>query len=253
MPSILIVDDDPVIRNLLTQILEEFQESGVRLLTAESGEAAMESIKREKPDMIFLDVMMPKMNGFEVCDMVKRNPETKDIYIIMLTAKGQEIDKQKAKELGSDYYITKPFNMSELVVRISNLVLLRGKLRLKYNRFYALGAEKEISGSVDERFLDKVLEIINRNLRDFSFDVGNLIVYLGMSRTHLTRKLKILTGLTPGALIRNIRLEKAAELLLNKSCNVTEVANSVGISNPSSFTKSFRNYFGVSPKDYSKH
>ena len=125
MPSILIVDDDPVIRNLLTQILEEFQESGVRLLTAENGEAAMESIKREKPDIIFLDVMMPKMNGFEVCDMVKRDPETKDIYIIMLTAKGQEIDKQKAKELGSDYYITKPFNIDEIIKKVIDILGIR--------------------------------------------------------------------------------------------------------------------------------
>jgi len=125
MPTILIVDDDPVIRNLLSQILEEFQESGVRLLTAENGEAAMESIKREKPDMIFLDVMMPKMNGFEVCDMVKRDPETKDIYIVMLTAKGQEIDKQKAKELGSDYYITKPFNIDEILRKVIDILGIR--------------------------------------------------------------------------------------------------------------------------------
>ena len=125
MPSILIVDDDPVIRNLLSQILEEFQESGVRFLTAENGEAAMESIKREKPDMIFLDVMMPKMNGFEVCDMVKREPETRDIYIIMLTAKGQEIDKQKAKELGSDYYITKPFNIDEILRKVIDILGIR--------------------------------------------------------------------------------------------------------------------------------
>jgi len=125
MPTILIVDDDPVIRNLLQQILEEFQESGIRLLTAENGEAAMESIKREKPDIIFLDVMMPKMNGFEVCDMVKRDPETKDICIVMLTAKGQEIDKQKAKELGANYYITKPFNIDEIIKKVIDILGIR--------------------------------------------------------------------------------------------------------------------------------
>ena len=125
MPSILIVDDDPVIRNLLTQLLEDFQESGVRILTAENGEAAMESIKGEKPDIIFLDVMMPKMNGFEVCDMVKRNPETKDICIVILTAKGQETDKQKAKELGADYYITKPFNIDEIINKVIDILGIR--------------------------------------------------------------------------------------------------------------------------------
>jgi len=125
MPSILIVDDDPVIRNLLNQILEEFQESGVRLLSAENGETAIEIIKEEKPDIIFLDVMMPKMNGFEVCDMVKRNPETKDICIVMLTAKGQEIDKQKAKKLGADYYITKPFNINEILKKATDILGIR--------------------------------------------------------------------------------------------------------------------------------
>jgi len=125
MPSILIVDDDPVIRNLLNQILEEFQESGVRILSAENGEAAMEIIKEAKPDIIFLDVMMPKMNGFEVCDMVKRNPETKDICIVMFTAKGQEIDKQKAKELGADYYITKPFNINEILKKATDILGIR--------------------------------------------------------------------------------------------------------------------------------
>jgi CheY-like chemotaxis protein len=125
MPSILIVDDDPVIRNLLKQILEEFQESGVRILTADNGETAIEIIKREKPDIIFLDVMMPKMNGFEVCDMVKRDPEIKHISIIMLTAKGQEIDKQKAKELGADCYITKPFNINEIMKKVTDILGIR--------------------------------------------------------------------------------------------------------------------------------
>jgi len=125
MPSILIVDDDPVIRNLLMQLLEDFQESGVRLLTAENGETSIEIIKREKPDIIFLDVMMPKMNGFEVCDMVKRDPETKDICIVMLTAKGQETDKQKARELGADYYITKPFNIDEIIKKVIYILGIR--------------------------------------------------------------------------------------------------------------------------------
>jgi two-component system alkaline phosphatase synthesis response regulator PhoP len=108
MPKILIVDDDPVIRNLLEQILEPFQEHGVELMTAENGVVALEAVKRERPDIIFLDVMMPKLNGFEVCKIVKNDNEIKDSYIIMLTAKGQEVDKQKAKDLGVDCYITKP-------------------------------------------------------------------------------------------------------------------------------------------------
>lgn len=119
MPKILIVDDDPLIRNLLVQIFEPFEEKGVELLTAENGMVAIESVKIERPEIILLDVMMPKMNGFEVCNILKNEMKMKDIYIIMLTAKGHELDKQKATELGVDCYITKPFNIDELTDRVS--------------------------------------------------------------------------------------------------------------------------------------
>jgi two-component system, OmpR family, alkaline phosphatase synthesis response regulator PhoP len=125
MPKILIVDDDPVIRNLLEQILEPFEEHGVELMTAENGVVALEAVRREKPDIIFLDVMMPKLNGFEVCKIVKNDNEIKDSYIIMLTAKGQEVDKRKAKDVGVDCYITKPFNISELIGKVDEVLDIR--------------------------------------------------------------------------------------------------------------------------------
>ena len=128
MPKILIVDDDPVIRNLLEQILEPFQEHGVELMTAENGVVALEAVRRERPDIIFLDVMMPKLNGFEVCKIIKNDDEIKDSYIIMLTAKGQEVDKQKAKDVGVDCYITKPFNISELIGKVDEVLDIRIKL-----------------------------------------------------------------------------------------------------------------------------
>ena len=125
MPKILIVDDDPVIRNLLEQILEPFQEHGVELMTAENGVVALEAVRRERPDIIFLDVMMPKLNGFEVCKIIKNDNEIKDSYIIMLTAKGQEVDKRKAKDVGVDCYITKPFNISELIGKVDEVLDIR--------------------------------------------------------------------------------------------------------------------------------
>ena len=246
---ILIIEDNEDLRKYIKDSLT----NEYNILEAENGKTGINIAFTMMPDLIVTDIMMPDLDGIQLCNRLKNDERTSHIPVIMLTAKATTDDRVAGLKSGADDYIIKPFNMSELVVRISNLVLLREKLRLKYNRFYALDAGKEISGSLDDKFLHKVLEIINRNLRDFSFDVGNLVEHLGMSRTHLTRKLKILTGLTPGALIRNIRLEKAAELLLKKGGNVTEVANSVGISNPSNFTKAFRNYFGVTPKDYSKH
>lgn len=112
---ILIVDDEPHIRLLLEQTLEDLEDEGVEILTASNGEDALEIIKEQKPDLVFLDVMMPKMNGFEVCNTVKNELGRQDIYIIMLTAKGQEFDKQKGNEVGANLYMTKPFDPDEVM------------------------------------------------------------------------------------------------------------------------------------------
>ncbi|HBB36262.1 MAG TPA: response regulator [Cyanobacteria bacterium UBA8803] len=113
--KILIVDDEPHIRLLMGQTLEELEDEGVEVLTAENGEEALEMIKTEKPNLVFLDVMMPKMNGFDVCNTVKHELQLDGIYIIMLTAKGQEFDKQKGQQVGADLYMTKPFDPDEVV------------------------------------------------------------------------------------------------------------------------------------------
>ncbi|MBI5640329.1 MAG: response regulator [Nitrospirae bacterium] len=114
MPKVLIVDDEPHIRMLLEQTLEDLEDSGVDILIAEDGEKALELIKSEKPDLVFLDVMMPKVNGFDVCNAVKNEMNMRDIYIVMLTAKGQEFDKKRGIEVGADIYMTKPFNPDEI-------------------------------------------------------------------------------------------------------------------------------------------
>lgn len=114
MPTILIVDDEQHIRLLIEQTLEELEDDGVEILTADNGTGALEIIKENQPELVFLDVMMPKMNGFDVCNTVKNELGMKGIYIILLTAKGQEFDKEKGKECGSDLYITKPFSPKEL-------------------------------------------------------------------------------------------------------------------------------------------
>ena len=122
MPKILIVDDDPIIRNLLLQILEPFEEHGAELLNANDGKDALDIIKQSEPEIVFLDVMMPNINGFEVCKTVKNEYLLKNIYIIMLTAKGQEVDRQKAIDCGADYYITKPFNIDEILSKVSTVL-----------------------------------------------------------------------------------------------------------------------------------
>jgi two-component system, OmpR family, alkaline phosphatase synthesis response regulator PhoP len=124
MPKILIVDDEPLIRLLLEQTLEVFQEKGVEILVSDNGIDALEVIKREKPNMVFLDVMMPRMNGFEVCRIVKQELGLDNVCIVMLTAKGQEQDRVTAHEAGTDYYVTKPFSIAEIHNMVSNILEL---------------------------------------------------------------------------------------------------------------------------------
>ncbi|MEW6587309.1 MAG: response regulator [Nitrospirota bacterium] len=122
MPKILIVDDDPLIRLLLEEILAEFQAAGIQLLSADNGLSAIDLIKREEPDIVFLDVMLPKMDGFEVCSIVRNDLGLKNVYIVVLTAKGQELDKQKARECGADYYITKPFTIHDVIKKVREVL-----------------------------------------------------------------------------------------------------------------------------------
>jgi DNA-binding response OmpR family regulator len=117
MPRILIVDDEAHIRLLIEQALEELEDEGVELLTAENGEEALALIQSEKPNLVFLDVMMPKLNGFDVCRRVKRELDMQDVYVIMLTAKGQEYDKQRGEEAGANLYLTKPFDPDDLLAK----------------------------------------------------------------------------------------------------------------------------------------
>jgi len=123
--KILIVDDEPNIVILLEQALEALEDEGVELLTARNGEEALETIKTEKPNLVFLDVMMPKMSGLQVCQIVKNDLQLTDIYIVMLTAKGQEFDKQKGIDVGADLYLTKPFRPKEVLEKAREVLLLK--------------------------------------------------------------------------------------------------------------------------------
>lgn len=123
--KILIVDDEAHIRMLIEQTLEELEDDGVEFLTAENGEIALEIIQKEKPQLVFLDVMMPKMNGMDVCKKVKKELGLDKVYIVLLTAKGQELDRQKGQEVGADVYMTKPFDPEVLLNKAKQVLLLK--------------------------------------------------------------------------------------------------------------------------------
>jgi signal transduction histidine kinase/DNA-binding response OmpR family regulator len=246
--KVLVIEDNQDLRNFIKESLA----SDYKVLGAENGRTGINLAFTMMPDVIITDIMMPDISGITLCSRLKNDERTSHIPIVMLTARTTVDDKLEGLRSGADDYIFKPFLMDELKTRIANLLLMREKLRLKYLDMSVKGIAKERAVSVDDRFMEKVVRIINENISNFEFDVTSLNKSLGMSRMHIFRKIKILTGLSPHFLIRNIRLEKAADLILHKSGNVTEIANSVGISNTSGFTKAFREHFGVTPKKFSK-
>jgi len=246
--KILIIEDNDDLRNYITESLagEYFA------LGAENGRTGLNTAMTMIPDLIITDIMMPDLDGITLCSRLKNDEHTSHIPIIMLTARAASEDKIAGLKSGADDYIIKPFRMDELKVRITNLLETRIKLRKKYSSYLKSQLTEIKTGSVDDRFMVRVIRVINENLTNYDFDVDLLKKQLGISRMHLSRKIKVLTGFTPAVLIRNIRLERASALLRQNSGNITEIANSVGISNPSGFTRAFRNYFGISPRDYAR-
>ena len=246
MKKVLIIEDNEDLRSFIRENLSDCYQ----VLGAENGRIGINIAFTMMPDIIVTDIMMPDVDGISLCRDLKNDERTSHIPVIMLTARATIADKLEGLRSGADDYLVKPFQMEELKVRISNLLTQREKI--KYHPAQVSETRNKTPLSVDEQFIARVIKIIDENISDFDFDVGALHEKIGMSRMHLSRKLKIITGLSPHILIRNIRLEKAAELLLTDTGNITEIANSVGISNASGFSKAFREYFGVSPKKYSK-
>jgi signal transduction histidine kinase/ligand-binding sensor domain-containing protein/AraC-like DNA-binding protein/AmiR/NasT family two-component response regulator len=244
--TILVAEDNNDLKNYIRENLE----SAYRVITADDGKEASNLAFTMIPDLVVTDLMMPVLDGISLCRMLKEDERTSHIPVIMLTAKATAEERIEGFVTGADDYIVKPFSINELKVRIANLIAIREKLRHKYRDHLDFRIPEIQSASMDDRFMEKIYKIIRENLRNFDFDAGMLHEKAGMSRVHLFRKLKALTGLSPGTLIRRVRLETGAMYLLNHSGNITEVSNSVGISNPSYFTKCFRRHFGMSPKEY---
>ena len=201
------------------------------------------------PDIIVSDVMMPKKDGFELCHRLKTNVKTSHVPVILLTAKAGHSNKMEGLQQGADAYITKPFDANELLVRIRNLMGIRKRLWQKLkNTDGVLVDELELT-SLDDSFLRKVFKTIETHLDDSSLSVEKLSNQVGFSRGQLHRKLKALLNTSPNQLIAEIRLNKAKTMLQNKTGSVSEVAYSVGYSNLSYFSKSFKEKFGQSPSD----
>lgn len=248
LPLMLIAEDNDEMRSYISG---EFK-SQYRTIAVIDGNAAYEKAINEIPNVIISDIMMPGMDGVELCRRLKTDERTSHIPIILLTARNTDENTLEGLENGADDYIPKPFNTSILKARVNNLYQSRLLLRKRFMK-EPEATVKEISPSVsDERFLKKAFEIVEKHLVDPNFDVQSFSSELGMSRAQLYRKIDAVSGQSVNEFIRIVRLKKAAELLLNSNSNISEVVEKVGFNSFAYFTKSFREYFGVTPSQYKR-
>ena len=244
---ILIVEDNSDVRSFLRQ---ELLGMGYAVLEAEDGQTGLDKAKAEQPDLIISDVMMPKMDGFELAQAIRADANSSHVPLILLTAKGSEESRITGLQTGVDDYLTKPFNPRELQARVANLIAQRKRLQEKFATALTIKPEEVSAVPMDQQFLQQVTDTIEAHLTDEQFGVEGLAETAGMSVTHLNRKLKALIGQTAGKLIRSMRLQRAADLLRQGAGNVSDIGYELCFSDSANFARAFKAQFGVTPSQW---
>ncbi|GMQ27875.1 hybrid sensor histidine kinase/response regulator transcription factor [Algoriphagus confluentis] len=244
---LLFVEDNADLRKYFK---ENFKKD-FKVITSKNGLVGLEKARKKNPVLIVSDVMMPEMDGFEFCHRIKSSPETSHIPVILLTAKDSQLNKLEGLSLGADDYLSKPFNLLELKARIKNLVANRKAIHKKYREWMLNPKAAETSqGNLDDQLLLKIHQIVDSKLDQPNLTVEFIGQEIGLSRVHIFRKIKALTGLSPSDLIKNYRITKACELLSRGDLNVSEVAYSVGFQDVHYFSKVFRKVKKMSPRAF---
>ena len=246
LPILLIVEDNSDVRNYIKNNLDE----DYRIVEAIDGVDGWNKSIEQVPDLIVSDVMMPKMDGFKLCDKLKTDERTSHIPVILLTAKASSRDKIAGYETGADDYIMKPFETEELRARVKNLIEQRKRIHEHFRKHGLFEIEEKNITPVDRIFLQKVFDYINQRISDSSLSVESLVENLALSRSVLQRKILSLVGETPNELIRRTRLIRAANLIERNFGNISEIALEVGFNNPAYFSEAFKKQFGMSPSQY---
>ncbi|MXN90771.1 response regulator [Flavobacterium sp. Sd200] len=246
-PVVVIVEDNKELRtHLKNELAGQF-----KVKEASNGLLGLEMIKKYYPDIVISDVMMPQMDGFEMCRQLKNTLEVSHIPVILLTARSLEEDRIEGYDTGADEYLPKPFNINVLKARINNLLEARKRSR---ERFVNLGgvmpATKVSTNTVDEIFLDKATKVVLDNITNVDFSLEDVIGEMGMGRSQFYRKINAMTGQNPSNFIRTIKLKHAAELLLTKQHSVKEITHMCGFNSSAYFTKTFKELFGKTPTQY---
>lgn len=246
--KLLIVEDNKEFRTFLKEQLEEFYQ----VLEAADGEEGERYAIEQNPDLIISDIMMPKVDGIELCRRIKTNVQTSHIPVILLTARTADDIKINSYEVGADSYMSKPFNFDMLMVRIEKLIEQQEKRKQEFSKNIEVNPSSITITSVDEKLIQRALEYIEKNMDNTEYAVEELSRDLGMTRMNLYRKLQSITGNTPSDFIKSIRLKRAAQLLQGSQLTMVEVADRVGFSSASYFTKCFKDMFGVLPTQYAE-
>ncbi len=244
--NVLVVEDNRELKNIIVDSLTK----EYCVWSAENGVQALDLINEKEFDLVISDVMMPEMDGLTLCQRIKSDISTSHIDVLLLTAKISSEDQVDYYNAGADAYIPKPFDLKVLEARVKNLI---GKRKQKTDQFRE-NKEVNISSmqysSLDEEFLKKAVEIVEARMSEFTFDYDEFALEMSSSKSTLHRKLKSLTGMSPGEFIRNVRLKHACQMLLITEDPISEIAYAVGFNNPKYFSSCFKNEFGITPREY---
>lgn len=247
-PTILLADDNADIIKYMSEALAP----SYRVLTAPNGAEALKTLEVEEVDMVITDVMMPVMDGVQLCKAVKRNLRTSHIPVVMLSAKSDVRDQLEAMKVGADDYLPKPFSMPLLIGKITNRLRTRARAISYYSSSTVIEPAKMALNPLDEEFLTNALKVVEKNLDNSEFTTENFAREMLVSRTNLHMKLKALTGESANEFIRRNRMNRALELLKSGRHTVAEVSAMTGYSTPSYFSTSFKKFFGELPSDFTR-
>ena len=246
--TVMVVEDNDDFRHFLHRELSHIYN---KVLVARDGMDGAMMAEEENPDLIVSDVMMPRMNGTDMCRRIKENIETSHIPVILLTAWSTDDGRTEGYKAGADAYIAKPFDMEVLLARISNLLEKQEKRKQDFSHSISLDPKTVTDSTPDEAFLNEVIGHIEKNIDNSEYTIDSLAEDVVMSRMSFYRKMKSLTGQTPADFIRTVRLKTAAKLLKEGNCNVSEACYRTGFASPQNFSKHFKEMFGVLPSQYS--
>ena len=242
---ILVVEDNSDFRLFICSFLDKYYQ----VHHASNGEEALSIVKNKKIDLVVSDVMMPKMDGFEFCEILKTQVETSHIPIILLTALSSTENLISGLDKGADAYLTKPFDENILITQIDNIILQRRRIHETFKRQFISSKTIEVS-SLDNFFLNRVRSVVENNISDENFGMEKLAKELMISRSQLHRKIKSLSGVTSTEFVNLVRIKKAVELIEQQNYTFNEVSYLVGFSSQSYFTKCFKKVYEVTPKEY---